>query len=1448
MRKLFLILVMIFVVSSIPICSQTVVNVNGLRFLIDNGNAIVGRQDKELSGDIVIPASIEYEGQNYPVTSFVQPTNLTAWSGNSVTTEGGAFQSCPITSIVIPTSISNIEAGAFSGCTNLKSVDLPDNLKGIGAASFSGCTSLESIEIPETVVLFGSNSVYGFVSYTFGGCSKLKTIHIPSGVTTLYAGCFMGAGLDSIYIPKTVTSLYDDCLSSSSLRIVKMGIADLTKLTYSQTCFGTNNINNANLYVPKGSISVYQEYEPWSKFKSLQEYGEEGETFVPDQININYEGIKYILKEGVATITRQPKTLSGDIVIPEKVLYNEVIYPVTGMVEPTDLVCYSDNSISCTGGAFQGSAIESITIPSTITTIAAGAFQNCGNLKKVVLPPSIKILSAACFAGCYNLEDINIPDGITDIASYTRYGYRSYVFGGCSKIKSFVIPSGVTTLASGCFLNSGLETISIPSGCTSMADDCLDADNLTLVTIFVRDLDNLSYTEACFGNVSNTELRVPKGSKRVYQEYYPWMSFKCIEEFDDGKGEFVPSKIIAKIDNIRYILNENDAIIGRQNKDLSGDIVIPSSVSYEGKKYTVSSMVEPTNLIAWSSNTVSTENGAFQACPISSITLPSTIKIIPAGAFYGCLSLENINLPEGITQLGAACFANCSKIVEIQIPESVNRFGSNTKYGEKSYIFGNCTSLKKVNIPKNIDKFTEGCFKGSGLETFIIPSNIVKLEEDCFSMDHLRGIKITHTNLDALKYTESIFSNVTNVSLYVPEGTATLYQEYYPWKNFEEIVEYKEQNDEFNFNAYSLTYILPDEVMNARKTRYSDNSENIYEKEYFASGITVLDVESPQKEGYTFLGWIDLPETMPAHDVTVTGSFTKNEIGGSCGANLKWTYEIDTKILTISGSGEMSDGQPWESYKDLVEKVVIEDGVTSIGTSAFYQFSNLTTVIIPSGVTKINEDAFNGCDKLQSVDIPNSVTVLGACAFKGCANLSKITMSQSITTINDGLFGHCPKLAEISIPEGVTSVGNGAFEECSFTSFVIPSSVTKLGVGVFASCSKLEELTCLPQDVPTTDNRVFDNLKIDNITLKVPAASARKYKELEPWKNFKEIVKIGKAEYSLTYMVDGEVYKTYQIEEGATITPEPAPTKEGYTFSGWSEIPDAMPDTDLTITGTFTINKYKLIYKVDGEFYKDYEIEYGASITPEPAPTKEGYEFSGWSDIPSTMPANNVEITGSFKQIDYKFEDTTYEISGEGTVSIKGGDQKGNVEISGTVVINGQTYKVTAIAENAFVDNTQITSVTIPEGVTTIGSNAFSGCVNLLVINIGKSVSSIGNKAFANVGTSSAAKTRGKNSFIVNCYAESVPQTAADAFENSPITTGSLLVNDNIVDAYKITSPWSQFGKIQGFQEAAGFDAISIDNPNAHIYDMQGNRIDNLQKGVNIIRVEDSKTKKVIVK
>lgn len=113
-------------------------------------------------------------------------------------------------------------------------------------------------------------------------------------------------------------------------------------------------------------------------------------------------------------------------------------------------------------------------------------------------------------------------------------------------------------------------------------------------------------------------------------------------------------------------------------------------------------------------------------------------------------------------------------------------------------------------------------------------------------------------------------------------------------------------------------------------------------------------------------------------------------------------------------------------------------------------------------------------------------------------------------------------------------------------------------------------------------------------------------------------------------MVDGEEYKSYDIEEGEAITPAASPTKEGYTFSGWSEIPATMPAHDVTVNGSFIVNKYKVTYIIDNEVFSTEYVEYGAAVVPPNVDEKEGFTFSGWADVPETMPAHDITIYGSF--------------------------------------------------------------------------------------------------------------------------------------------------------------------------------------------------------------------------
>ena len=124
--------------------------------------------------------------------------------------------------------------------------------------------------------------------------------------------------------------------------------------------------------------------------------------------------------------------------------------------------------------------------------------------------------------------------------------------------------------------------------------------------------------------------------------------------------------------------------------------------------------------------------------------------------------------------------------------------------------------------------------------------------------------------------------------------------------------------------------------------------------------------------------------------------------------------------------------------------------------------------------------------------------------------------------------------------------------------------------------------------------------------------------------------------YTITFKVDGVVYKTAELKAGEPITAEQVPTKEGYTFSGWGELPETMPTHDVTVNGSYQVNTYVITYMVDGAQYGTGEVKFGAEVNPIGEPTKEGYTFSGWKDVPATMPAKDVVVTGTFSINNYK--------------------------------------------------------------------------------------------------------------------------------------------------------------------------------------------------------------------
>ena len=198
---------------------------------------------------------------------------------------------------------------------------------------------------------------------------------------------------------------------------------------------------------------------------------------------------------------------------------------------------------------------------------------------------------------------------------------------------------------------------------------------------------------------------------------------------------------------------------------------------------------------------------------------------------------------------------------------------------------------------------------------------------------------------------------------------------------------------------------------------------------------------------------------------------------GSCGENVTWTLTADG-TLTISGTGAMTDytydsRSPWYSCRTYIKRVVMQQGVTSIGDHAFWDCSGLTSVTIPDGVTSIGGDAFSGCAALTSVTIPGSVTSIGGGAFSGCTSLTSVAIPSSVTEIGGSAFSGCTGLTSVTIPDSVTSIGDSVFSGCTaLTAVTISDGVTAIGGSTFSNCIRLAKVT-IPKSVTSIGKNAF---------------------------------------------------------------------------------------------------------------------------------------------------------------------------------------------------------------------------------------------------------------------------------------------------------------------------------------------------------------------------------------
>ena len=441
-------------------------------------------------------------------------------------------------------------------------------------------------------------------------------------------------------------------------------------------------------------------------------------------------------------------------------------------------------------------------------------------------------------------------------------------------------------------------------------------------------------------------------------------------------------------------------------------------------------------------------------------------------------------------------------------------------------------------------------------------------------------------------------------------------------------------------------------------------------------------------------------------------------------------------------------------------------------------------------VTAIGEKAFYFCKALSSVTIPESVTAIGANAFRNCAALTTLALPAGVTTIGYSAFFGCSGFTSFTIPSGVTVIEPYTFFGCKRLSSINLGNITKIGGSAFAGCAALTSVA-IPAGIGQIESYTFQNCTgLTSVT--IPAG----------------ITNVGDAAFQgctgLTSVTIPEGVEqigraAFQNCAGLTAIAIPSTVKAmvSSSFGGCVNL------------ASIAIADGNPIYNSNGNcIIETYEE------TKQKETIIHHKLVSGCKN--SVIPDGVTEIgTAAFQNC-----------TGLTTIAIPA--------------------SVTAVGPLAFY-NTGLTSVTIPETITQIDDYCFADCANLTSVTLPATTTKINSNAFSGCP---ALKD-------FYCYAEKVPATLVGVFDGTPVEGATLHVPDASVGAYTLAEPWSLFGTIvaaNGNLVAPEKDAetaiASLQDAGKilQVYSLGGQQTSKLQRGLNIVRMSDGTTRKVLVK
>ena len=952
----------------------------------------------------------------------------------------------------------------------------------------------------------------------------------------------------------------------------------------------------------------------------------------------------------------------------------------------------------------------------TVTSVDFGAFYDAYYMTSVVLPNSINEIDNYAFYDCIRLTQVNIPEGVTDINYCT--------FADCQALPSIVIPSTVTWIAQNAFGSCpSLTSITCRATTPPMCVDssCFPAE---------------AYT--------NATLTVPQTALNDYKAADVWKNFSNISSRD---YDF-------ESNGIYYIITgPNTASVtfkDRNYNSYSGTVNVPSTVTHGGTTYTVTAVGQA---------------AFYRSSELYSVTLPNTVTALDYASFANCTSLSSVNIPSGVTSFGEFCFQSCAALTSINIPSDVTSIPRQCFLGCSSlsqvtipgtvkeighFAFYNCSSMSSLSIQDGVETIRNNAFEAcSSLQAVVIPASVSTINGNVFSFcTSMAAIMVDNENRHYRSQYGVLFNADMDTLISFPNMSTTNYSVPASVK----VIGYNSFISCTNLNLV----LLPEGV-------------TTIETAAFAYCDNLISFQIPSSVSQIGPSALSSCLALTSIDVTAGNQNYMTDDGV--------LYTIDGKRLI-----QYPCARPDKHYSIL-------NTADSISYEAFSESAYLKSVYVPSGIKTLYEYTFNNSN-VERVVIDEGLETIGTNAFAGCSQLKSVYLPSTLRQIDDLAFQVDTEVEEITFA-GTTppTIGNNAFHGVGYyiddpVTIYVPAGASSSYNSVDWKSSyfitNVTEISPLGSGVEFTVDSLNYKTTDTGLNAMVSGATTSIYDlglapKVSYQGNLCTVTKIGNNScYSCT--------KVTKIRVPFTVT-----TIDNYAFYGCSRVKKLILNEGLKTIGSFSLSHINQLRSVDIPASVD-SIN-GSTFNYDPALRYINVPDNNdkYTSVDGVLFSKDKKVLVSFPDNYGTSYNAPYGVQTIGVSALRGASALEQVALPPSL---------RQISSYAFFDGAALTSVVVPEGVTLVEYNAFNSCTSMSEVELPSTLTELGYNAFYNVPDLSSLTVKATTPPTCQIYVNPRTGARSEPFMDTHYTNVTLYVPRGCKSAYQNAAIWTKFTNI----------------------------------------------------